>query len=120
MQAPPSANPPEGYPAPATTAQSNTGAVVSLVLGIVSLLVAWIPFVGLIGIVTGIIGAVFGHRGLAQSRSINTGRGMSVAGLILNYLSILVAVLITAFLVFVVIGIAKNCQTVQGQCGTTY
>ncbi len=119
MQSPSPAAPSEGYPPAAMTPpQSNVGALVSLVLGIVSVIVSWVPFVGLISVVMGIIGAVFGHRGFAQSRTTANGRGMAIAGLILNYLSIVIALAVTAFLVFIAVGIAQNCQTVQGQCGS--
>jgi uncharacterized membrane protein len=119
----PSSPPPAfgGYPQPAMAVpQSNGSAQVSLVLGIIGLVVSWIPVVGLIGLILGIIGAVFGHRGFAQSRLIpppKTGRGMAIAGLIMSYLALAISLAVTIFIIYDIVQITHTCQTEPAQCG---
>ncbi len=84
------------YPSHASHAHSfrpsTSGcAIASLVLGIVALLISWMPivnnfsaFIGIIGLVLGIIGIIGIKRGK------KSGKGLAIAGLILNILSILI------------------------------
>ncbi len=69
-------------------AQSTNGqAVAALVLGIVSLVLFWIPFVGL---VCGILGVVFGWLGMQRADRGTTGKGMAVAGLVTGIIGTLI------------------------------
>lgn len=70
--------------------QTNTLAIVSLILGILSL----IGF----GILTGIPAIVTGVLGMKQLEQ----KGMAVAGLIMGIISTVVTVLITLFIVFLI------------------
>jgi hypothetical protein len=71
--------------------QSTSGmAVAGFVLGLLSLLLLWVPFLGLL---LGILGLVFSGTGLsAIRRSGGTlgGKGLAVAGLVLSILGVLV------------------------------
>ncbi len=67
--------------------------VLSVIGGILSLIVAFIPCVGMMSIVTGVIGLVLGGIGLLVAGGSNHGKGFPIAGVIVNLLSILVAVI---------------------------
>ncbi len=66
-------------------------AVASLVLGILSLLMGWIPAVGWIIIVLAII---FGIVGIVQTREKHVhGRAMAIAGIILAVVALIIIIL---------------------------
>lgn len=77
------------YPQPAAPAppKSNGLAIASLVLGIVALLLSWIPFVGFLGFILGIVGVVLGVIGLAKSHRI-----LSAVGTALSALAIIISI----------------------------
>jgi len=68
-------------------------AVTSLVLGIISIVFAFIPCFGFISLVTGIIGLVMGILG----RKSVTRHGMAVTGIVLSAISLGLLVLTTIF-----------------------
>lgn len=59
-------------------APTNGMAIASLVLGIVSVLIVWIPIVGILGTLMALISLVLGILALRQS----TGRGLAIGGLV--------------------------------------
>ncbi|MBX3477320.1 MAG: hypothetical protein KF910_06915 [Brevundimonas sp.] len=72
--------------APAPAAQPTNGmAVASLVLGVLSILFVWIPFVGLISWVLAPVGLVLGLVALGKP----TGRGLAIAGAICSGIGLL-------------------------------
>jgi hypothetical protein len=78
------ADPYAGGPTPA--AQPTNGmAVASLVLGVLSILFVWIPFVGLISWVLAPIGLVLGLVALGKP----SGRGLAIAGAICSGIGLL-------------------------------
>ena len=66
-------------------AQSNGLAVASLVLGILSILFVWIPFIGLVSWILAPIGLVLGLVALNKP----FGRGMAIAGSICSAIGLL-------------------------------
>jgi hypothetical protein len=56
-------------------------AVASLVLGIVSLVFCFIPFAGLIVLITSVLGLVIGISA-KSSATIQTGNGLAIAGIV--------------------------------------
>lgn len=73
-------------PNPALQPDAINGlAVTSLILGIVSLFFSWTIILAIVPI----IGAVLGHLALTRM----TGRNIAVAGLILNYIALLIPIL---------------------------
>lgn len=66
--------------------------VASLVLGIVGLLFAWIPFFGLAPPVAGL---VFGAVGIKEAKAKNQPAGLGVAGLILSIVATLAGLIAT-------------------------
>ncbi len=65
--------------------QGNGLAVASLVLGILSILFVWIPFIGLVAWILALIGLVLGLVGMSRP----TGRGMALAGSICSGIGLL-------------------------------
>jgi hypothetical protein len=68
-------------------------AVTGLVLGIISIVFAFIPCFGFIALVTGIIGLVMGILG----RKSATRHGMAVTGMVLSIISLGLLILATIF-----------------------
>lgn len=74
---------PAGYPAPPKT---NTLAIVSLISGIVGLVI--VPFIG------SIVAVITGHMSLSQlKRSGEAGRGMALAGTIIGWVGLALAII---------------------------
>lgn len=78
--------------------QAGNGiATAALTCGIVGMLIAWIPFIVIIGIVLGILALVFGIKGLRRSESIGSGRGPAIVGIVTGGLTLLIAVVGVVF-----------------------
>ncbi|NCT91027.1 DUF4190 domain-containing protein [Cellulomonas sp. APG4] len=96
------AQPYGGYGQPAPSKTNGLG-IAALIVGILSLLICYIPFVGFVSVLGGIIAVVLGILGMRKAKDGQTGgRGMSLAGLITGAIALLVAVVIN---VFVIIGL---------------
>jgi membrane-bound ClpP family serine protease len=79
---------------PAEPAKRGNGfAVTALVLGIIALVLAFVPVVNIVSFALGVVAIVFGIVGLVTARSRRTGRGMSITGLVLGVLALAVAIL---------------------------
>lgn len=72
--------------------------VASLVLGILSIIVCWVPCVGQFAIVPGILGIILGGVGIAKAAKKGTGKGCAIAGLVLS----IIATAFAAWWVFVI------------------
>lgn len=83
----------EGGWAPAEPAPKRGLSITSMVLGIVNIVMAFALLV-----IPAIVGVVLGHMGLRREPA---GRGFAVAGLVMNYLSILGGVIFWGFIIFV-------------------
>lgn len=68
---------------------SNGLAITSLVLGICSLLIVWIPIVGLLGTLLALVGLVLGILALQKPG----GRGLAIGGIVTSAISIVLTVL---------------------------
>ena len=98
-----------GYGGSAGTlaAQATNGqAVAAMVLGIVSLGLFWIPFVGLI---CGVLGVVLGWLGMQRANRGATGRGMAVAGLVTGIIGALVGL----WWVHVIVEFGRHASDIQ-------
>ncbi|MFP4634905.1 MAG: DUF2510 domain-containing protein [Nitriliruptoraceae bacterium] len=86
---------------PATGQSASSGlAVAALIIGILSLLVGLIPFIGLLGVVGGIIALILGLVGRSKAkRGQASGGGMALAGAVIGVIGMLVAIGITVFAV---------------------
>jgi hypothetical protein len=76
------------YPARPT----NGLGVAAMVLGIVGFLILWIPFIGYIGLVCGVLALILGIVGTATARRRGAGVGMAITGIILGALTVVLAI----------------------------
>ncbi|MGA7758345.1 MAG: DUF2510 domain-containing protein [Ilumatobacteraceae bacterium] len=60
---------------------TNAAATTAMVLGIVAVSIAWLPFLVVLGALAAVLAIVFGVIGLRRSRVTGTGRSFAVAGL---------------------------------------
>lgn len=87
-----------GAPAPA-----NGMAIASLVLGIVSILIVWIPVVGILGTIMAIVGLVLGLMALRRP----DGHGLAVGGVVCAGVSLVITA-IYILLFVAAIGVAAH------------
>jgi hypothetical protein len=89
-------NAPGGWGQPAPTGRNDGVAVAALIVGILSLLVAWLPIIGLIGALGGVVALVLGFvaRGRIK-RTGASGSGMALTGIITGVVALLLGTLIT-------------------------
>ena len=94
----------EQYTAPLTPEQQshNKSSVTAMVLGIVSLVVTWLPLVGLVLAIVGLTMSRSNRKfaeahGLKENSMNTAGYVTSIVGLIAGILSILVTILVIAF-----------------------
>ena len=81
--------------------RSNGMATAAMTCGIIALLLAWIPFVVVIGIVLAVLALVFGIKGLRRSAEAGRGRGFAIAGIVTGTLALAAAVVGIIFSVVV-------------------
>ncbi len=84
---------PSAYgPPPGPGAPTNGLALGGFIVSVCAILFAWIPVVGFVGLVMGLVGAILAGLGVAKSRIVGTGKGLAVAGLILGVVSVVVSI----------------------------
>jgi hypothetical protein len=88
---PPGAFPP-GSPFAQPPQRGNGVATAALVCGIIGVLIAWMPFVVVAGVVLAILAVIFGVQGIRRAREQGTGRGVATAGLVLGVIGLLLAI----------------------------
>ncbi len=95
----PAAAPSSGQP---SSGGGNGAAVAALIIGILSFLVAFIPYIGLAGVLGGIAALILGIVGRKKAKQVNNGAGMAMAGIITGVLGIIIGiastVIVTVFL----------------------
>lgn len=97
---PPGALPPVPPVPPA--AERGGLATASLVCGIIGVLLAWIPFLVVGGVVLAILALVFGIKTLRRGTTVGGAHGKSIAGVVLGVIGLALAVLGTILSVVVV------------------
>ena len=75
-----------------TARQGNGMATAALTCGIIGTLLAWIPFIVVVGVTLGILALVFGIKGLRRSATAGSGRGMAIAGIVTGALTLMLAI----------------------------
>lgn len=105
----PQVTPGSPFPAPPAAAlyggyeptPRNGIAVAAMVCGIIAVLIAWIPFLVVVGLVLAILAVAFGIQGLRRAGAVDTGRGVAIAGLVTGAVGLVLSVLGIWFTVIV-------------------
>ncbi|MBN1388837.1 MAG: DUF4190 domain-containing protein [Bacteroidales bacterium] len=87
--------------------RTNSGhgmGVAALIMGIISVVVAFIPCLGLLAFFTGIVAIVLGAIGISQASRANAPKGLGIGGLVTGALALLISI---AQIVFFA-GFSKN------------
>ena len=66
--------------------------VASLVLGILALVIAWVPCVGVYALVFSILGVILGLCGMSAAKKTGQGKGISIAGFVCNAVATAIAI----------------------------
>ena len=91
---------------------SNGLGIAGMVIGIIALLIAWIPFLNVLSILLGIIGVVLAIVGCVRaSNGKASGKGISIAGIVLSALSIVLAFSITGLSAIGLAGIYSHADS---------
>lgn len=87
--------PPEAAPAypPPAHQEGNGMGIASLVLGILSILLGWIPIIGLVSWILAPLGLIFGFIALGK-----TNKGLAIGGLITSGIGLLICIAWVTFL----------------------
>jgi len=75
--------------------KSNAMAVTGLVLALLGALGCFFPFVNIFSAFLAVLGLIFGIIGLVKSGSLGSGKGMSIAAIILSVLAVVISVVVT-------------------------
>lgn len=73
---------PIGHVAAQPPKQGNGPAAAAITLGLFALLLAWVPLLVVVGVVLAVLALVFGIRGVRRARTVGTGRGLAIAGIV--------------------------------------
>lgn len=68
-------------------------AVASLVLGILSLVFMWIPYINILAIILAIVGIVLGALGMKQLKAAGKPSGMATAGMVMSIIGLAISVI---------------------------
>lgn len=82
--------------------------IAALVLGIVSIIIAFVPFCGIIAFLPALVGLILGIVDLVVKNKQNLNKGTSIAGVILS--SIAIVIMVFWFFVF---GMALSSDDIQ-------
>lgn len=92
---------PGGPIAPADQRPGNGIAAAAMTCGIIAVLLAWMPFIVILGIGLAILALVFGVKGLRRSRTVERGRGFAITGLVTGGVALAVSAIGIALTVVV-------------------
>ena len=65
--------------------------IAALILGIVCVVLCWIPVWNWIGIALGVIGIILGALGMSKAKKTGNGKGVATAGLVLSIIGVAIA-----------------------------
>lgn len=91
--------------------QGNGLAVAGMVLGIITLLLCWVPFLNWI---LALLAIVFGAVGIGRAAKVGRGKGMAITGIVCGAVGAILGVVI---LVLAVRGVKKFAHDIQGMEG---
>ena len=67
-------------------------AVASMVLGIVAVVIAWIPCFSMVALIPAVVGLVLGILALVNAKKNETGKGMAIAGIACSAVALFIIV----------------------------
>ena len=82
--------------------------VAALVLGIISLVLSFIPILGIFGIGLAILGLIFGIIDWVQKKKASEKYGKAIAGVVCSALAIIIVIVITALVGLLAFHVAEN------------
>ncbi len=80
-------------PAPRSPQGGNGIATAALVCGLIAVVLAWMPFIVVAGLVLAVLAIVFGIQGLRRATAGGPGRGKALAGVVLGAVGLALSVL---------------------------
>ncbi|MDT8401446.1 MAG: DUF4190 domain-containing protein [Bacteroidales bacterium] len=89
----------------------NTGhgmGVAALIMGVISIVIAFIPCIGTLAFITGIVAIVLGAIGISQASQSAAPKGMQIGGLVTGVLALLISIGQWVFFA----GFSKNFSTI--------
>lgn len=106
--------PPPGYPGYHPPPERKGLGIAAMVLGIVALVLAFVPFVAIISFLLGPLAVILGVVGLVKRR----GRGQAITGIVTGAIGLLIAII--GFLIFgaLLSSIDEDAQQTQGNLET--
>lgn len=106
---------------PPPPAPSNGLGVAALVLGILAILLAFVPILGFVAYPLAIVGIILGLVGLGRVRSGRSSRGITLAGLIASIVGLVLVIVSTVVYVSAIgAGVASADKAVNGVHNVTY
>lgn len=114
--------PPPGWGAPTPPTPRNGMGTAALVLGIVAILFAFIPFVGFVSYPLAILGIIFGLLGLSRvGKKVATNRGVTLTGLILSVIGLVLVIVSTVLYVSAInVGVQSLDKSLNAPHNLTY
>jgi hypothetical protein len=120
---PPGGNPP-GWGDPATPPRPRNGmgtaALVFGVLALLSIVIVWVPFLGIVTVVLAILAIILGSIGRGRVKSMQaTNGGVAMTGLVLGVIMLIIGVITQILVIFFAVaflnfGGANSLQQLQG------
>ncbi|GAA4876844.1 DUF4190 domain-containing protein [Saccharopolyspora cebuensis] len=94
------------YPMPAAPPQKNALALTSMILGIIGVVLSFVPVIGMVSWVLGPLAVIFGIIGIRKQ----IGKGQALAGLITGGIAIVVCIVWTVMTVVTVQQVDQDLQ----------
>ena len=117
QQQPPAPQPPYGGGQVPPQKTGNGFGVAALVLGIIAIVLAFIPVIGVVAFVLGGLALILGIVGVTRK---GRPRGMSIAGLVLGLVSLIVAGIVTALTAAVVDAVDQSVQELDSDLNSMH